>query len=103
MANEKRLIDANALSCEIDGCSFESGYDAGKVLIMIAEAPTVDAVEVVHGRWIPLEYDGYADGNPVWDLWECSECQEEHSGDEDTLTPYCPNCGAKMDGGNEDV
>ena len=50
-----------------------------------------------HGRWIPLEYDGYADGNPVWDLWECSECQEEHSGDEDTLTPYCPNCGAKMD------
>lgn len=56
-----------------------------------------------HGRWIPLEYDGYADGNPVWDLWECSECQEEHSGDEDTLTPYCPNCGAKMDGGNVDV
>ena len=51
-----------------------------------------------HGRWVPIEYDGYADGNPVWDLWECSECQEEHSGDEDTLTPYCPNCGAKMDG-----
>ena len=60
--------------------------------------PAADVVEVVHGRWIPLEYDGYADGNPVWDLWECSECQEEHSGDEDTLTPYCPNCGAKMDG-----
>lgn len=53
--------------------------------------------ELKHGRWIPLEYDGYADGNPVWDLWECSECQEEHSGDEDTLTPYCPNCGARMD------
>lgn len=59
----------------------------------------VDAVEVVHGRWVPLEYDGFADGYPVWDLWECSECGEEHSGDEDTLTPYCPNCGAKMDGG----
>ena len=50
-----------------------------------------------HGRWIPLEADGYADGYPVWDLWECSECQEEHSGDEDTLTPYCPNCGTPMD------
>ena len=59
---------------------------------------TVDAAPVVHGQWIPLEYDGYADGNPVWDLWECSECREEHSGDEDTLTLYCPNCGAKMDG-----
>lgn len=59
----------------------------------------VDTTQVVHGRWIPIEYDGYANGNPVWDLWECSECQEEHSGDEETLTPYCPNCGAKMDGG----
>ena len=52
---------------------------------------------VVHGRWVPLEYDGYADGTPVWDLWECSECGEEHSGDEDSLPDYCSNCGAKMD------
>lgn len=57
----------------------------------------VEYAPVKHGRWIPLEYDGYADGFPVWDLWECSQCQEEHSGDEDTLTPYCPNCGCKMD------
>ncbi len=55
------------------------------------------------GQWIPIEYDGYADGHPVWDLWECSECREEHSGDEDTLTTYCPNCGAIMDGGNDDA
>lgn len=66
--------------------AYKNGYEQGKR----------DAVK--HGRWIPLEYDGYADGNPVWDLWKCSECQEEHSGDEDTLTPYCPNCGARMDG-----
>lgn len=65
---------------------YAKGYEDGKR----------DAVK--HGQWIPLEYDGYADGNPVWDLWECSECQEEHSGDEDTLTPYCPNCGADMRG-----
>lgn len=49
------------------------------------------------GRWIPTGYDGYADGNPVYDWWECSECGWEHTGDEDTLTPYCPNCGAKME------
>ena len=48
------------------------------------------------GRWIPTGYDGYADGNPVYDWWECSECGWEHTGDEDTLTPYCPNCGTKM-------
>ena len=28
---------------------------------------------------------------------ECSECREEQGGDEDMLTPYCPNCGAKTD------
>lgn len=48
-------------------------------------------------RWIPLEYDGYADGNPVWDKWECSKCGWEHSGDEESLTAFCPNCGVKME------
>ena len=99
MAKEKRLIDADALRCEIDGCSFESGYDAGKVLIMIAEAPTVDAVEVVHGRWVD---------NMVRN-WHCSVCGKKVPRQvyfdgycyDDKLN-YCPNCGAKMDGGNED-
>lgn len=53
--------------------------------------------EQKHGRWIPREYDGYADGAPVWDMWECSECGHEHNGEEDTLTEFCPDCGAKMD------
>lgn len=56
-----------------------------------------------HGRWIPIQYDGYADGHPVWDLWECSECREEYESEGDPPPHnYCPNCGAKMDGGNED-
>lgn len=84
------LADKNRVD-EIDNCIAE-----------IVNAPTIEAAPVVHGRWIPIEYDGYADGYPVWDLWECSECREEHSGDEDTLTPYCPNCGAKMDKGDGD-
>lgn len=79
------------------GEQFWGGVDTAEEQNALMVQP-LKIVEVVHGRWIPLEYDGYADGNPVWDLWECSECREEHSGDEDTLTPYCPNCGAKMDG-----
>ena len=75
---------------EAYGQAFENGRTVGY------EEGKRDAVK--HGRWAPLEYDGFADGSPVWDLWECSECQYEHSGDEDTLTPYCPNCGARMDG-----
>ena len=84
------------------GFSREINGDLEKTVTAVYEsAPAADVVEVRHGEWIPIEYDGYADGYPVWDLWECSVCQEEHRGDEDTLTPYCPNCGAKMDGKGE--
>ena len=51
----------------------------------------------VSGEWIGIEYDGYADGVPVYDVWECSSCGNEWRGDS---TPcYCPDCGAKMEGG----
>lgn len=69
----------------------------------IYEAPKVEAEPVRHGRWIPIEYDSYADGAPVWDKWECSECGHEHSGEEDTLTAFCPDCGARMDGGADNA
>jgi rubrerythrin len=59
--------------------------------------PTIEAAPVRNGRWIPTEYDGYADGYPVYDAFECSECGHEHNGEEDTLTAFCPDCGAKMD------
>jgi rubrerythrin len=49
------------------------------------------------GHWEPMWYGGYADGCPVWEEWDCSECGYEHNGLEDTLTNYCPNCGAKME------
>jgi hypothetical protein len=60
----------------------------------LAEQPTIEAEPVLHGRWLPIEADGYADGAPVWDKWECSECGHEHSGEEDTLTAFCPDCGS---------
>lgn len=50
-----------------------------------------------HGHWVGVGYNGYADGNPVYDIYECSVCGEEHYGEEDTLTPFCPYCGAMMD------
>lgn len=65
-------------------------YDAIKNLPPVTPIPKM-------GRWLPIEYDGYADGFPVWNKWECSECGYEHNGDEESLTAFCPNCGQKME------
>lgn len=55
----------------------------GRCMYIIEHCPTVDAEPVRHGRWV----EGIA----------CSECRQV-----DLSKPnYCPNCGAKMDGGAE--
>lgn len=64
---------------------------------LIDHAPTVDVVEVKHGYFIGTEFDGYADGYPVFYEWKCSECGCIFEDEEPTYN-YCPQCGAKMDG-----
>lgn len=77
------------------GVCTDTEADIEYVCGLIDGLPSVATSEKV-GQWIPTGYDGYADGNPVYDWWECSECGGEHSGDEESLTAFCPNCGAKM-------
>ncbi len=54
-------------------------------------------LEVRYGRW---EHDGYdfPHGN---DWVHCSVCGKRGINVPADLTPYCPNCGAKMDGEEE--
>ena len=68
---------------------------------MIENAPAVDAVPVVHGRWMVT--DAYP--HNVY----CSECYKTFAQThwavwEDGSLPrnFCPNCGAKMDGERRD-
>lgn len=69
----------------------------------IGNQPTVDAVEVVHGWWKGYVHSAlvrWKDGEPVWadrNVYRCSRC------DFGTIAKhnYCPNCGAKMDGGKD--
>jgi len=117
MADKKRLIDADVLSELLDveyrrkmeivrkGEAHLDTLAEGimEMSVIIGTLPAVDAVEVVHGRWVGIRYDGYADGCPVYDLWECSNCREEYESDGDAPPfTYCPNCGAKMDGERKD-
>ena len=103
MADEKRLIDANVVLARLKTDIVLGECEKAFLRNFVNNAPTVDAVEVVHGEWIGIQYDGYADGCPVYDLWECSECREEYETEGDPPPyNYCPNCGAKMDGERKD-
>ena len=97
-----RPSDANALFDALYNNEFQTFCPLDEVSDVIAAAPTIDYAPVIHASWVGIEYDGYADGCPVYDLWECSHCKHEHKGEIDTLTEYCPDCGAKMDGGKKD-
>lgn len=94
MANEKRLIDADDLRTQFDDIPPFIGLTGGCVQQYIDKAPTVDAVEVVHGRWVNPYINRY--GHPCHC---CSICGFKASYQDKN---YCPNCGAKMDGANDD-
>ena len=66
----------------------------GEVIDMLRAEPTVDAVEVVHGRWKPTMFGNLR-------IATCSACGEKQGlyiGGRIPNYNYCPNCGAKMDG-----
>jgi hypothetical protein len=50
----------------------------------LQKVPVADVAPVVHGRWIKGLSNPY-----------CSECFVECRDE----TPFCPNCGAKINGG----
>ena len=67
---------------------------------VIDAVPTADVVPVKHGHWISLD-DYFEDA-------ECSECGDAlvigdcSFNDFCECYNYCPNCGAKMDGGDNE-
>lgn len=62
---------------------FTDGY--GDAVSTVEEFLSADVAPVRHGRWKRYGKN----------LGECSECGEVVS----VRNNYCPNCGAKMDGG----
>ena len=86
------LISRKALIAEYDRVHIGPPGGARKLM---EDAPAVDAVPVVHGQWERHYYDS---GEQIGDEWYCSECSMCN---DRRRTWYCPNCGAKMDGGNE--
>lgn len=71
----------------------EQGFDWDKAKQALASVPAADVAPVVHGWW---------NANEI-----CSLCGEKSTEGLDAtiwnywLPNYCPNCGAKMDGGED--
>ena len=96
--------------------------EAIKMVSFPEYTPSADVTPVRHGRWILEAHDERV--NYRWNVTaECSECCDEQkeiwagffpnvpppiardvalvSAESVKLSNYCPNCGAKMDGGAE--
>ena len=105
---KKRPIDANALKRAIRMESWKLETQIQLALdyidIIIDEQPTVDAVEVVHGRWNKRDWRGIS----VPGFMACSACNvmiPRPDGNRYCLYKlrYCPNCGADMRDGDGNV
>lgn len=92
-----RLIDADELieiaheMIQEDPDAFNGGYSYDAVTVEeINEAPTVEAVPVVHGEWIHVPSSDMATGR----AYECSNCKKMRYGS--FMPPFCQMCGADM-------
>lgn len=101
MATEKRLIDVWDLIEWLDNFDRENTLrilrgkkakllNSHAIRNMIVTVPRVDAVEVVHGRWILKETCG-----KHTEKFHCSVCDKVPKSL--CIETYCPNCGARMD------
>lgn len=79
-----RLIDADKLIIKLYE---EQPGDWEFFRHMVINTSTVDAVPIMHGQWL----NGMSGNYKI-----CSECKQIADFD------YCPNCGARMDGCNND-
>ena len=56
----------------------------------------IEISRVRHGRWVDRIFDENEVIQPWMERYYCSECLE---GGNQSWFKFCPNCGAKMDGG----
>lgn len=85
-----RLIDADKIRWKSYPNDYGETNDDYVEKCDIDNMPTVDAVPVVHGRWIPFH------SKISGDIQYCSACEIGFVAKSD----YCPHCGAKIDGGD---
>lgn len=80
------LIEREAAKAKIEPDEY---YHSNEVKAILDDLPAIDAAPVAHSKWKFLnDYES-----------RCSSCGKEIFIDHDDEYRYCPNCGARMDGG----
>ena len=100
-----RLIDADALKKEVDNFQncyngWSDTYDKAYIIEAIEEAPTI---EPKRGEWVVYE-GGWKDLDYYPPKCKCNQCgyEEELYILNAKPTNFCPNCGARMKGADDE-
>lgn len=79
---------------DFESCNAENPrWTPQRVKTLLLRQPAADVTEVVHGRWISLP--------SMAPEYACSVCGYYIPGIRFWNAPYCPKCGARMDGGED--
>ena len=91
------VISRRAVHVAINSQIFDTEYpsELDELERLINEIPALDVAPVVHAKWIK-HYIKI--GNFDW-KYKCSLCGKFNK---QYSPPYCPHCGARMDGGKDD-
>ena len=79
-----KLVRSMAENAETNGFMYDREV-IECVMTTLVCVPLADVAPVVHGRWVYGEFD----------IPHCSECGNDVM--PNMISPYRPNCGAKMD------
>ena len=87
--------------CKEHGCDLDGDWCRDCVITcvlkMVRDAPAADVEPVRHGRWERC----FEDWRQQIEGDKCSACGFEYYGTGISRFHYCPNCGAKMEGGTD--
>ena len=103
METKKRLIYADDAERSLFALrkgfrKVEEKCAVGACILELQNVLTIDAVEVVHGRWLNAQmenHDPFGCYMGEVDVFTCSVCGVQF--DVSECRNYCPSCGAKMD------
>ena len=104
-------IDRDALikriceeKCRSEYGKCQKGRNGNKVILCVCDfirmQKAADVSPVVHAQWVEYEVFPLA---PSMNGYPCGNCGMHFSASSVPTLKYCPNCGAKMDGGNNET